>query len=141
MRIINFIVFILLFALCASAKTPAGLWKTIDDETGKEKSLVMITDNGGVVSGRIEKLLDPAKKGAVCDKCKDDKKGRPIEGMTIIENMSKTSDDTWEKGTILDPSKGKIYKARIRVIEGGKRLELRGYLGPFYRTQTWIKAD
>lgn len=136
-------VFILLMlsSLSAFAASPAGLWKTIDDETGKEKSLVRISEDSGVVSGRIEKLLEPEKKGALCVKCRDDRRGKPIEGLTILTDLKKTDENTWEKGEILDPAKGKVYTARIRLIDGGKKLELRGYLGPFYRTQVWIKAE
>jgi len=130
-------------ALCFAA-SPAGLWKTIDDKTGKEKSIVKISDNGGVLSGNIEKLLDPdVKKDAVCGECKDERKGKPLAGLNIIRGLRQSGDDAdvWEGGNILDPKNGKVYKARIKVIEGGKKLELRGYLGPFYRTQVWTKAD
>ncbi|TCK61913.1 DUF2147 domain-containing protein [Seleniivibrio woodruffii] len=137
-------VLVLIFALTsvfAFAASPAGLWKTIDDKTGKEKSLVRITENGGVLSGAIEKLLDPnAKKDMVCDECTDDRKGKPVVGLNIIRGL-KQDGEKWEGGTILDPKSGKIYKATIKVIEGGKKLELRGYIGPFFRTQVWLRAD
>jgi len=123
---------------------PAGLWKTIDDDTKQEKSLVRIVDNGGVLSGRIEKLLDPtAKSDAVCDKCTDERKDKPIVGMTILRNLKQNADDKewWDGGDVTDPNNGKVYKARLRAIEGGKKLQMRGYMGPFYRTQTWIRVD
>jgi uncharacterized protein (DUF2147 family) len=123
---------------------PAGLWKTIDDDTKQEKSLVRIVDNGGVLSGRIEKLLDPsAKPDAVCDKCTDERKDKPIVGMTILRNLKNSADDKewWDGGDVTDPNNGKVYKARLRTIEGGKKLQMRGYIGPFYRTQTWIRVD
>jgi uncharacterized protein (DUF2147 family) len=141
---INKIIFALLLfpALCFAA-SPVGLWKTIDDKTGKEKSLVRITESGGVLSGSIEKLLDPnVKKDAVCDECTDERKGKPLAGLNIIRGLKQSSDgEIWEDGNILDPKNGKVYKARIKVTDGGKKLELRGYLGPFYRTQVWQKAD
>ena len=124
--------------------TPVGLWKTIDDDTQKEKSLVRITDNGGVLSGKIEKLLDPASKpDAVCDKCSDERKDKPILGMTILRNLKNSADDVewWEGGDITDPNNGKTYRARVRTVEGGKKLQMRGYIGPFYRTQTWIRVE
>jgi len=124
--------------------TPVGLWKTIDDETKKEKSLVRVVDNGGVVTGRIEKFLDPdSKPDAVCDKCSDDRKGKPILGMTILRNLKPGEDDktVWEGGDVLDPNNGKIYRARLKPVNNGKELQLRGYLGPFYRTQTWIRVE
>jgi len=124
--------------------SPVGLWKTIDDETKKEKSLVRIVDTGGVLSGKIEKLLDPnAKADDVCDKCTDERKDKPIVGLTIIRNARQASEDatTWTGGDITDPNNGKTYKLRLRPLEGGKALEVRGYIGPFYRNQTWIRVE
>ncbi|WP_326538425.1 DUF2147 domain-containing protein [Pseudorhodoferax sp.] len=128
----------------AAQMTPAGLWKTIDDESKKEKSLVRIVDEGGVVSGRIEKLLDPeAKAGEVCDKCSDERKDKPIVGLSILRNLKQSGSDktVWEGGEVLDPNNGKTYRARLQPVNGGKELQLRGYLGPFYRTQTWIRVE
>lgn len=122
--------------------TPAGLWKTIDDETKQEKSLVRITDTGGAISGKIEKLLDPTKAAAVCDKCTDNRKGQPIAGMAIIEGVKKNADEPyWDGGTILDPNNGKTYKVRLTPKDGGKTLEVRGFVGPFYRNQTWQRVE
>lgn len=133
--------FVLAGAACAQA-TPAGLWKTIDDETKQEKSLVRIVDSGGTLSGRIEKLLDPSKADARCDKCSDARKGQPVVGMTIIENVRKNADEAyWEDGSILDPNNGKNYRVRLTPKDGGKALEVRGYIGPFYRNQTWIRVE
>ncbi len=123
--------------------TPAGLWKTIDDDGKTEKSLVRITDNGGVFTGKIEKIADPAKQGDKCNECSDERKGQPVLGMTILRNVKADPADKglWEGGDILDPTNGKVYKVRLKPIDGGKTLQLRGYLGPFYRTQTWIRVE
>ena len=124
--------------------SPAGLWRTIDDETKQEKSLVRITDNAGVFSGKIEKLTDPTKQDAKCDKCSDARKDQKILGMTIIEGVKKASgEDVWDGGTILDPNKGEVYKVRLTPVDGGKKLEVRGYVGmPLLgRTQTWIRVE
>ena len=124
--------------------TPVGLWKTIDDDGTTEKSLVRISDNAGVLTGRIEKLLDPKTKAdAVCDKCTDERKGQPLQGLVILRHLKHSADDPewWEGGDVTDPKNGKVYKARVRTVEGGKKLQLRGYLGPFYRTQTWIRVE
>ena len=131
-------------SIAQAQTTPVGLWKTIDDETKQEKSLVRITDAGGVLSGKIEKLLDPATKpDAVCDKCTDDRKDQPVLGMVILRNLKQDADDkeTWSGGEILDPNNGKTYKARLKPLEGGKQLQMRGYLGPFYRTQVWLRVE
>jgi len=128
----------------AAQASPVGLWKTIDDESKTEKSLVRIVDNGGVLSGKIEKLLDPtAKPGDVCDKCSDERKNQPILGLTIIRNAKASGDDatTWTGGDITDPNNGKTYKLRLKPLDGGKALEVRGYIGPFFRNQTWIRVE
>jgi uncharacterized protein (DUF2147 family) len=135
--------------LCAAAPllawaqaTPTGLWKTIDDDTKQEKSLVRIVDNGGAISGRIEKLLDPAKQDAKCDKCDGARKDQPVTGMAIIEGVKKNDDEGhWDGGTILDPNNGKTYKVRLTPKNGGKTLEVRGFIGPFYRNQTWQRVE
>ena len=136
-----------LFAALAHAQaTPAGLWKTIDDETKTEKSLVRISDAGGVFSGKIEKLLSAnAKSDAVCDQCSDERKGKPILGMTIIKGVKQSESDKamWDGGEILDPNNGKTYKVRLTPGEGGKTLAVRGYIGApmLGRTQTWIRVE
>jgi uncharacterized protein (DUF2147 family) len=122
--------------------TPTGLWKTIDDETKVEKSLVRISDNAGVYTGKIEKILSD-KPDAKCLECSDERKDQPVQGMTIIRNFKASADDkgSWDSGDILDPNNGKVYKVRIKPIDGGKTLQVRGYLGPFYRTQTWQRVE
>ena len=134
-----------LFAAIAHAQaTPAGLWKSIDDETKKEKSLIRITESGGVLTGKLEKLLDPATKpDAVCEKCSDERKDKPLVGMTLIKGVKQNADDKakWDGGEILDPNNGKTYKVRLTPIDGGKTLEVRGFIGPFYRNQTWTRVE
>jgi uncharacterized protein (DUF2147 family) len=124
--------------------TPTGLWKTIDDETKAEKSLVRISDNGGVYTGKIEKILSD-KPDTKCTECTDERKGQPVQGMTIIRNVKPSADDKglWDSGDILDPNNGKIYKVRLKPVDGGKKLEVRGYVGAplLGRTQTWIRAE
>ena len=128
----------------AQSTTPAGLWKTIDDDTKKEKSLVRIAESGGVYSGKVEKLLDPdAPKDPVCKDCSDERKDKPITGLTIIRNVKQSADDkaVFDGGDILDPNNGKLYRLRLKPIDGGQKLEVRGYLGPFYRNQTWLRVE
>ncbi|MBB5203406.1 uncharacterized protein (DUF2147 family) [Inhella inkyongensis] len=133
-----------LFTLGAQAQmSPVGLWKTIDDDGKTAKSLVRISDNGGVLTGKIEKIFDPAKADAICDVCKDDRKNQPVVGLQIIRGAKQDADDKsiWTGGEILDPNNGKTYKNRLRPIEGGKKLEMRGYIGFFYRTQVWERVE
>jgi uncharacterized protein (DUF2147 family) len=129
-------------ALAMAQSTPAGLWRTIDDETKQEKSLVRLTDNGGVLSGKIEKLTDPTKQDSKCDKCTDARKDQKVLGMTIVEGVKKNPDEAyWDGGTILDPNNGKVYKVRLTPQDGGKTLQVRGFIGPFYRNQQWIRVE
>jgi len=122
---------------------PTGLWKTIDDETKQPKALVRITDSGGVVTGKIEKLFDASKQDSVCDLCTDDRKNQKVIGLTIIRNVKQDADDKglWGGGEILDAGKGKTYKTRMKPVDGGKKMEVRGYIGFFYRTQVWERVE
>ncbi|EGI78078.1 hypothetical protein HGR_03127 [Hylemonella gracilis ATCC 19624] len=123
--------------------TPVGKWHTIDDETGEVKSLITITENGGVVAGRIEQLLRKgADPKALCAKCEGDRKDQPMVGLEIIRGAKQNRGEAvWEGGEILDPEKGKTYKLKLTPIEGGAKLQVRGYLGPFYRTQVWNRVQ
>ncbi|QTD45029.1 DUF2147 domain-containing protein [Ottowia testudinis] len=123
--------------------TPVGTWRSVDDQTGEAKAQIVVSESAGVVSGRIEKILKKdAKPNAVCDKCTDDRKDQPINGMQIIRGAKKAEGrDVWEGGRILDPEKGSDYALRLTPIEGGKKLEVRGSIGPFGRTQTWNRVQ
>jgi uncharacterized protein (DUF2147 family) len=125
--------------------TPVGVWKTIDDKTGTERAQIRITETGGELRGSIEKLLAAdAKPDSVCDKCEDDRKDKPVVGLEIIRGVKKASDDNlWDSGTILDAAEGKVYKVRMTPIEGGRKMEVRGYIGmPLLgRTQTWTRVE
>jgi uncharacterized protein (DUF2147 family) len=134
----------LLFATAAAAQvTPVGTWRSIDDKTGEAKAEIRIGESAGVVTGRIEKrLVKDAKPGAVCEECSDERKGRPIEGLEIIRGARKAEGrDVWEGGKILDPENGREYTLRLTPVDGGKRLEVRGSVGPFGRTQTWVRVQ
>ena len=123
--------------------TPVGLWKTIDDETKQEKSHVRISESNGVLTGKIEKIVDPTKQDSKCVKCSDERKDQPIVGMVIFKGPKQDAKDKaiWEGGEILDPSKGKSYRMRLRVLEDGKKLEMRGYIAFLHRDQEWIRAE
>ncbi len=132
-------------ALVFAQATPVGVWKTIDDKTKTERSQLRITETDGVLSGRIEKLLAAdAKQDAVCDKCSDDRKDKPLIGLEVLRGVKKASDEnTWDGGTILDAAEGKVYKVRLQPADGGKKLEVRGFVGipALGRTQTWVRVE
>ena len=131
--------------LAMAQNTPAGLWRTIDDDGKTEKSTVRITVANGVYTGKVEHITDPAKAEEKCVKCEDDRKDKPIVGMVIINDVKQDAEEPglYAGGLILDPAKGATYKVRLKPIEGGKKLEVRGYIGSpmFGRTQTWIRAE
>jgi len=133
---------LLLPAFAFAQTSPVGLWKTIDDDGKTAKSLVRISEQGGTLVGSIDKLLDPKDPGdAKCDKCSDDRKDKPVVGLQIIRGVKPDGDGLWVHGEILDPNNGKTYRTRLKPVDGGRKLEMRGYIGPFYRTQTWIRVE
>jgi uncharacterized protein (DUF2147 family) len=140
---------LIIASTAAAQSSPVGLWKTIDDATGKPAALIRITDEHGELKGRIEKLFAPPADDSnpKCTQCTDTRKDQPIIGMTIIEGMradtsSNADRKTYVGGNILDPDNGKIYKSRLSMSDDGKTLQVRGYIGvPLLgRTQTWLRA-
>jgi uncharacterized protein (DUF2147 family) len=122
--------------------TPVGLWRNIDDKTGQAKAEIRISASAaGVLTGVIEKpLIKPAE--LLCSLCSDDRKDKPKLGMEIIRGAVKAEGkDVWDGGKILDPDNGKNYTLRLTPIEGGSKLEVRGSIGPFGRTQTWLRVQ
>ena len=127
----------------AAQMTPVGSWHSFDEKTGELKSLIVITESGGALSGRIEQLLrknaDPKK---LCTECTDDRKDKPVLGMEIIRGAKKAEGkDVWEGGKILDPENGKEYTLKLTPIEEGKKLEVRGSVMFIGRTQTWQRVQ
>jgi uncharacterized protein (DUF2147 family) len=124
--------------------TPVGLWKNIDDVSGKPKALIRITETNGVLEGKIEKLFRDADQdqNPVCDKCSDVRKNQPILGMVMLNGLKKDGNE-YNGGEILDPNNGKVYRSKLKVAEGGKKLEVRGYIGmPLLgRSQTWVREQ
>ncbi len=132
-----------LTSLAIAAESPAGRWQTIDDETGKPKSVVQIQQAAdGTLSGKVAAILN-SKQGAnpVCSKCDGERKGQPITGMTILWDLKPDGEQAWVDGAILDPAKGKTYRAKAKLLDGGDKLEVRGYIGieALGRTQTWVR--
>lgn len=126
--------------LTGSAQDVLGKWKTIDDETGKAKSIVEIYKQDGKIFGKVIEILDPAKQNAVCQKCPDDANGKPILGLVILKDLKKDGDE-FSGGTIMDPNNGKVYKCLI-ALEDQNKLKVRGYVGfsLLGRSQYWHRV-
>ena len=122
--------------------TPEGLWRSIDDKTEQPKAEIRIKATaGGALNGVIEKALITSTEPN-CTQCTDDRKDKPKLGMEIIRGAKKAEGrEAWEEGKILDPDNGKNYTLSLVPIEGGKKLQVRGYIGPFYRTQVWQRIQ
>ncbi len=128
---------------CAASDSPVGVWKTIDDHTGKPTALIQITETDGALQGRIIKILQSDKgPHPICTKCDGKRKNQPVEGMTILWGLHKNG-HTWNGGHILDPDKGSTYKCNLHTIDNGQKLKVRGYIGfsLLGRTQTWIRQQ
>lgn len=130
------------FILSAFAQrtSPIGKWKTVDDNSGKTKSVVEIYETGGKLFGKILDLIDPDEPDPKCKECDTDdpRYMKPVVGLEIIRNMEKDG-NAWEDGDILDPENGKVYRCKLWVEEG--KLQVRGYIAFLYRTQTWLPAE
>jgi len=127
----------------AADMSPVGLWRTFDEKSGEPKSEVRISDSGGVLSGKVEKLLRKgADPQAVCDRCTDDRKGQPLVGLEIIRGAKQAQGKAvWEDGKILDPENGSTYSLKLTPADNGNKLDVRGSIGPFGRTQTWSRVE
>lgn len=129
-----------LMVTSAYAQDIFGKWRTIDDESGKAKSIVEIYESNGKVFGKIVDIVNPARKNAICNKCEGDDKGKPIVGFVLIRNLKKQG-RYYEGGTIFDPNKGKEYKCRLGLLEDNADvLQVRGYIAFFYATQYWERV-
>lgn len=128
----------------AQEASPVGLWKNIDDKSGKPRSLIRITESNGVLSGKIEKIFkEPGEdENPKCDKCEGERKDKPIIGMVFMSGLKKDGDE-YTGGEILDPNNGKVYRSKIKLIEDGKKLSVRGYVGApmFGRSQVWVRQE
>jgi uncharacterized protein (DUF2147 family) len=126
-------------AQAADPQSPAGQWKTIDDKSGKPKSIVQITEDNGVLTGKIVELLEGATE-KTCGKCEGDLKDKPLVGMKILWDLKKEGDE-WTGGKIFNPADGGTYASRAKLINGGKTLDVTGKWMFFSRQQQWQRVD
>jgi uncharacterized protein (DUF2147 family) len=133
----------------ADTDTPVGTWKQVDDVSGKVKSIIQISESNGELQGKVLQVLnrspeDIARDGEQprCTQCSGARKDQPIEGMTIMWGVSKDG-DVWDGGRILDPKNGKIYKVKLSLEDGGRKLDVHGYIGfsLLGRSQVWERQQ
>ncbi len=132
--------FIFFGCIQMNAQSVLGKWKTIDDKTGKPKSIVEIYEKNGKIFGKVAEILNPAKRNGICDKCEKENKDKPVLGLVVITDLKK-DDDEYNGGKILDPETGNLYKCIIK-LDGKDKLVVRGYMGfaLIGRSQTWVRA-
>ncbi len=126
----------------ATSQSILGKWKTIDDETGKTKSIVEIYEQNGMIYGKVIQLFrgPEEEQNPICDECDDDRKDQKVIGMTVIRDM-KLEGGYYKGGTICDPKNGKVYRCECWLsATDNNKLELRGYWGFFFRTQNWVRV-
>jgi len=123
-----------------NAQSIVGKWKTVDDNTGKERSIVEIYKKGEKYFGKILKIIpdEGEDPNPICEECKGKKKNMPVVGMEIITDMKKKGKE-YVNGEILDPENGKVYDCKLWIEDGN--LKVRGFVWVLYRTQTWLPAD
>lgn len=145
MRKTAFALLLCLLPLAAFAQnTPVGKWRTIDDKTGKPKSIVEIYETtNGTLAGKVLTVLQSDQgPHPVCEKCEGDRHNKPVEGMVIMWNVRKDEDE-WDGGKILDPHNGSVYSVKLRPSADGKTMDVHGYIGfsLFGRSQTWMREQ
>lgn len=130
------------FANAADALN-GSVWQTIDDETKQPKAIVKFTEQkDGSLTASIQKYLVAGQEDA-CSKCEGPYHNKPLKGVTIVRNLKNVGGTKYDNGSILDPKNGKTYKLKAELVEGGKKLKLRGYMGvaALGRNQTWVRAN
>ena len=129
----------------ANAADPLNgtVWKTIDDKTKQPKATVRFTEQkNGTLTASIQSILTPGEENA-CTKCEGPYHNKSLKGLTIVRGLKNTGGTSYDGGSILDPQTGKTYKLKGKLADGGKKLELRGFIGvaALGRNQTWIRAN
>lgn len=128
----------------ADDASPIGLWKNIDDVSGKPKALIRITESNGALQGKIEQLFRAPSEdqNPKCEKCEGARKDQPVIGLVIMTGLKKDGDE-YNGGEILDPDNGKVYRSKMHLTDSGKKLSVRGYIGvPMLgRSQVWVRQE
>ncbi len=137
----------LLGPLLTAADLVEGFWKTIDDETGRQRSIIALYQYQNKLYGRLIITFD--EKEAIKNTIYAPKEravalpDKPyFAGLDIVWELIKDSKkQRWHKGKILDPKKGKVYSSEIHWNEEKQHLVVRGKIGPFGRNQYWLRVQ
>jgi uncharacterized protein (DUF2147 family) len=133
----------LLFALSITinAQTIFGKWNSTNEETGNIDSIIEVYEKDGKAFAKVIEIKGSTRKNAVCEKCEDENKNKPILGLNILTGLQENEDE-WSGGNILDPRNGRIYNCYIKLIKPNK-LKIRGYIGLalFGKTAYWERAE
>jgi uncharacterized protein (DUF2147 family) len=124
--------------------SPAGLWQTVSDRSGQPDGLVRIAEVDGEFIGTVVAVFSPPAPSAnpLCESCRGDLKDKPVVGMTILRGVRRSAGG-FSAGTILDPDNGKTYSCDLELLDAGRKLGVRGYLGLriFGRSQEWTRRE
>lgn len=136
-----FSILLLCAFLNSQAQSVLGKWKTVNEETGLSTSIIEIYEVGGELNGKVVRILKEADRDRICTKCEGEMKNKPIEGLVVMTGLEKSGDE-YSGGVVTDPKSGKIYRCKIWLDEDNpERLNVRGYISFFYRTQQWVRAE
>lgn len=129
-------------AAWADETSPVGLWRNVDDVSGKPRALIRITESNGTLQGRVEKVFLGPNESGTCVKCEGPLKNAPVTGMVILSGLRKDGDE-YTGGKILDPDSGRVYSSKISLTTGGAKLNVRGFVGVSMlgRSQVWERQD
>lgn len=140
MKLFVFFCFLCISSNIVFSQSVTGIWRTVDDQSGIDKSLVEIYLNDGRLFGKVVKILDTSDgENPLCNNCKGSLRNKPILGMQIINGLKKKGDEWSGNNGLFDPETGRDYNGKI-WLEDRNTLKVRGYVGFFYRTQTWHRV-
>lgn len=140
-RKIAYSILLLVASFNLHAQSVLGKWKTVNEESGLSTSIIEIYKVGDELNGKVVRILKEEDRDRVCTKCEGELKNQPIEGMVVMTGLEKSGDE-YEGGVVTDPKTGKVYRCKIWLDEDDpKKLNVRGYISFFFRTQTWVRAE
>lgn len=117
-----------------------GKWKTVDDRNGIVKAIINVYEKNGAMFAHVEKILEKGKEGALCGKCKGERKDKPVEGMMVMDSLTKNKHGEYTGKTLFDPEQAMTFKCKVWLNpDNPNELKVRGYLAFIYRTQTWLR--